>query len=48
MGLARLDIKKTAAASVPGYFGFSAKTTADEVNALIIDDTYIYPRQVRR
>lgn len=46
MGIARLEIKKAAAYSVPGYFGLYTKTSTDEINALIIDDTYIYPRQV--
>jgi hypothetical protein len=39
-----------AALSVAGYYGFDRHTTAEGLNALIIDDTYIYPRnaEVRR
>ena len=33
-----------AALSVAGYYGLDRHTTAEELNALIMDDTYIYPR----
>jgi hypothetical protein len=49
IGLARLEIKKAAAASVKGHYELTsnAKASAEDISNLIANDTYIYPRNAQ-